>query len=69
MLISLMEYAAQHGKDPDNTRKMAVAGRVNTARKIGRNWGIGGREPWPARKVRSGEDVGVRGKEWKRKGG
>ena len=37
MLISLVEYAEKHGKDPDNVRKKAAAGQFKTARKIGRN--------------------------------
>ena len=61
MLISLMEYAARHGKDPDNTRKLAAAGRFATARKIGRNWVIEGSEPWPNdRRVKSGKYIGNR---------
>lgn len=63
MLISLMEYAAKHGKDPDNTRKLAAAGRFTTARKIGRNWVIEEEESWPDdRRVKSGAYVGWREK-------
>lgn len=59
MLISLVEYARKHGKDPDNTRKLAAAGRFTTARKIGRNWAIEEKEPWPDdRRVKSGKYVG-----------
>lgn len=59
MLISLVEYATNHGKDPDNTRKLAAAGRFTTARKIGRNWVIEEKEPWPDdRRVKSGKYVG-----------
>lgn len=69
MLISLMEYAAKHSKDPDNTRKLAAAGRFATAQKIGRNWVIDDSEPWPPRKVKSGAYVGWREKHGKRHGG
>lgn len=62
MLISLMEYAAKHGKDPDNTRKLAAAGRFTTARKIGRNWVIEEKEPWPDRRTKTGKYVGWRNK-------
>ena len=62
MLISLMEYAAKHGKDPDNVRKMAAAGRFETARKIGRNWVIDSEEPWQDKRVTSGNYIGWRKK-------
>ena len=63
MLISLMEYAANHGKDPKNTRKMAAQGRFSTARKIGRNWVIEDSEPWPDdQRVKSGKYIGWRNK-------
>lgn len=62
MLISLIEYAEKHGKDPDNVRKMAAAGRFNTARKIGRNWVIDSEEPWQDKRVKSGNYIGWRKK-------
>lgn len=40
MLISLVEYAQRHGKDPATARQMALRGGFETARKIGRNWVI-----------------------------
>lgn len=58
MLISLVEYATGLGKDPGNARRMAAAGRFATARKIGRNWVIEDSEPWPDRRVKTGEYVG-----------
>lgn len=68
MLIGLVEYAAQHGKDPKNARKMAAQGRFSTARKIGRNWVIEDSEPWPDdRRVKSGAYVGWREKHQKAK--
>ena len=58
MLISLVEYAERHGKNPANARQMAARGSFQTARKIGRNWVIEDTEPWPDRRVKTGEDIG-----------
>ena len=58
MLISLVEYAKAHDRDPANARQMAVRGRGQAARKIGRNWVIDSEEPWPDRRVKSGEYIG-----------
>ena len=58
MLISLVEYAERHGKNPANARQMAARGSFQTARKIGRNWVIEDTEPWPDRRVKTGEYVG-----------
>lgn len=55
MLISLAEYAAQHGKAKISARKLAQRGRFKTARKIGRNWVVDDAEPWPDRRVKSGQ--------------
>ena len=61
MLIGLVEYAANHGKDPKNTRKMAAQGRLTTARKIGRNWVVDSEEPWPDdQRVKSGKYIGLK---------
>ena len=62
MLISLIEYAEKHGKDPDNVRKKAANGRFKTARKIGRNWVIDSEEPWQDKRVKSGNYIGSRKK-------
>lgn len=62
MLISLIEYAKKHGKDPDNVRKKAAAGQFKTARKIGRNWVIDSEEPWQDKRVKSGNYIGWRKK-------
>lgn len=68
MLIGLVEYAAQHGKDPKNARKMAAQGRFTTARKIGRNWVIDDGELWPGdQRVKSGKYIGWRNKHGKQK--
>ena len=58
MLISLVEYAERHGKNPANARQMAARGSFQTARKIGRNWVIDSEEPWPDRRVKTGEYIG-----------
>lgn len=63
MLISLAEYAAQHGKAAISARKLAQRGRFETARKIGRNWVVDDAEPWPDRRVKSGKYIGWRNKE------
>lgn len=55
MLISLAEYAAQHGKAQISARKLAQRGRFETAQKIGRNWVIDDSEPWPDGRVKSGK--------------
>lgn len=47
MLISLAEYAKNHGRDPATCRQMALRGGFQTARKIGRNWCIDSDEPYP----------------------
>ena len=60
MLISLIEYAERLGKHPSTVRKMAAAGRFETARKIGRNWVIENSEPWPDNRLKSGKYVGWR---------
>lgn len=58
MLISLAEYAERHGKCQEAARKMAQRGGFETARKIGRNWVIDSEEPWPDRRVKTGEYIG-----------
>lgn len=60
MLISLIEYAERLGNHPATVRKMAAAGRFETARKIGRNWVIEDAEPWPDNRLKSGKYVGWR---------
>lgn len=57
MLISLVEYAKAHGRDPATARQMAGRGSFQTARKIGRNWVIEDSEPWPDRRIKSGKYV------------
>lgn len=55
MLISLAEYAQRNGRDPATARQMALRGGFKTAQKIGRNWVIDDAEPWPDRRVKSGQ--------------
>ena len=50
MLISLVEYAKIHGRDPATARQMALRGGFQTARKIGMNWVIEDSEPYPDRR-------------------
>jgi hypothetical protein len=45
-LISLVEYAAIHGKEQSSVRQKAERGGFQTARKIGRNWVIDSEEPY-----------------------
>lgn len=58
MLISLAQYAEKHGKCQESARKMAQRGGFQTAQKIGRNWIIDSEEPWPDRRVKTGEYIG-----------
>ncbi len=51
-LISLVEYAAMHGKTSAGLRQLALRGRLKSAVKIGRNWLIRKDEPYPERKWR-----------------
>lgn len=47
MMIPLVEYAKANGKTDSAARRMAIAGRFQTARKLGRDWVIDENEPWP----------------------
>lgn len=55
MLISLADYARQHGKDPANARQLVKRGAFKTVQKIGRDWLIDSSEEWPDRRVTSGK--------------
>lgn len=46
-LVPLGQYAARHGKSLPVVRRLADSGRLKTARKIGRNWLVDAREPYP----------------------
>lgn len=58
MLISLAEYAKDHGLTQGAVRNRAAAGGFATARKIGRNWVIDSEEPYVDRRIKSGLYVG-----------
>lgn len=45
-LISLVEYARKHKRNPDTVRQKVLRGGFSTARKIGRNWVIDEDEPY-----------------------
>lgn len=51
-LISLVEYAAMHGKTSAGVRQLALRGGLKSAVKIGRNWLIRKDEPYPKPKWR-----------------
>ena len=55
MLISLAEYAQQHGKDAANLRRKCINGEFKKERKIGRNWVIDSEEEYIDRRVTSGK--------------
>jgi len=50
MLISLVEYATNHGKSGDTVRRLAERGILTSAQKIGRNWVVEQDEPYPVKK-------------------
>lgn len=54
MLISLAEYAAQHGVSPITVRHKILAGNL-PAQKIGRNWVIDSDTPYTDLRVKSGK--------------
>lgn len=62
MLISLAEYARQHGRDPATARQRALRGAFKTVQKIGRDWLIDSDEPWEDARIHSGAYVGARAK-------
>lgn len=63
MLISLADYARQHGKAPANARQMVKRGSFQTVQKIGRDWLIDSSEEWPDRRVTSGKYKKSKGKD------
>ena len=54
MLIPLIEYSKRHGKNTANARQLAGRGAFATAQKMGRDWFVDDAEPWPDRRVKSG---------------
>ena len=57
MLISLVEYAKIHGRDPATVRQMALRGGFQTARKIGSKWVIEDYEEYPDHRKKENPDV------------
>lgn len=55
MIVTLTEYAKANGKSPDTARQMALRGGFKTAQKIGRDWMIDDKEPYPDRRVKNGK--------------
>ena len=54
-LLSVTEWAAQHGKDPGNVRRMIAQGRI-PAQKVGKQWVIPADAQPPAdKRVKSGK--------------
>lgn len=50
MLIALAEYAKIHKKSGDTVRRLAESGKLQTAKKIGRNWVVDSAEMYPVKK-------------------
>jgi hypothetical protein len=61
-VIPLAEYARRNGRAPATARQMAARGGFKTAQKIGRDWMIDEREPWPDKRVKYGEYIGAQEK-------
>lgn len=55
MLISLAEYAKNHGKSSNTVRHKASTGGLKTAIKIGRNWCIDSEEPYLDGRITNGD--------------
>lgn len=61
--LSVTEFAALHGKDPGNVRRLIQQGRI-PAQRIGNQWAIPADAQPPAdRRVKSGKY-----KDWRKKG-
>ena len=60
--LSVTEFAARHGKDPGNVRRLIQQGRI-PAQKVGKQWVIAADgEPPADKRVKSGQY-----KNWRRK--
>lgn len=46
-LVTVAEYARDHGRAPVSVRAMAERGSLKTAHKYGRDWLIDASEPYP----------------------
>lgn len=60
--ITLKEYAERLGKKHDTCRQQANRGAFKTAERIGRDWFIDPNEPYPDRRVKTGDYIGFRDK-------
>ncbi len=58
-LITLVEYARRHGKEPIAARHKAQRGGFSTAVKLGRDWFIDEDETWEDRRIKSGDYIGT----------
>lgn len=56
MLISIAEYAAMHGKHPDNIRQRILRGNLSAV-KIGRNWCIDSETPLIDKRTKSEDSL------------
>lgn len=61
-LLSVTQWAALHGKDPGNVRRLIAQGRI-PAQRVGSQWAIPANAQPPAdKRVKSGKYVGSRKK-------
>lgn len=62
MMITVVEYARRHGKNPNYIRNRCVAGKFASATRIDGTWMIDESEPFPPidNRLRSGRYVGWR---------
>ena len=61
-LLSVSQWAALHGKDPGNVRRLIAQGRI-PAQRVGSQWAIPADTQPPAdKRVKSGKYVGARRK-------
>ena len=59
-LISIKQYAINHGKHPSSVRYMVSRGCFQTAQRAGREWLIDKDEPYPDNRVKDGKYIGWR---------
>lgn len=59
MLVALSDYAKAHGKSGDTIRRLAEAGSLATAQKIGRNWVVDDAEAYPVKKRQASKPLTV----------
>ena len=61
-LITLKQYAEQHGKNQRACRKKAVDGKFQTTVKAGRDWMIDSDEPYVDNRIKHGKYIEQRKK-------